>query len=147
MKIRALGPQAAAALAGLHARCFEDPWSAAAFKALLAQETVIALGAQARGALIAFALAQSAGETADLLTLGVDPARRRGGLGAKLLRALETQVATTGAKRFVLEVAETNAAAIALYERAGWRQAAVRPRYYADGANAALMTKTLSGRS
>ncbi|MFE6743498.1 GNAT family N-acetyltransferase [Streptomyces tubercidicus] len=53
--------------------------------------------------------------------LYVAPAARGAGLGARLLRAVETEAAARGL-RPVLEVKTTDASAIALYERLGWRR-------------------------
>lgn len=71
-----------------------------------------------------------------LLQVATDPERRRCGLAWQLLGALHARAQAVSAAW--LEVREVNTAAIALYERAGWVKAGLRPRYYADGANAAV---------
>ena len=48
------------------------------------------------------------------------------------------------ARTMVLEVAIGNAAARALYERAGFVEAGRRPRYYADGGDALILRARLS---
>jgi ribosomal protein S18 acetylase RimI-like enzyme len=76
---------------------------------------------------------------AELLNLAVDPARRRQGVGSALLECL-TSVAPGD---IFLEVAETNAPAIALYQRHGWRQTGLRQGYYLQGSiNAIVMKKS-----
>jgi ribosomal protein S18 acetylase RimI-like enzyme len=51
----------------------------------------------------------------------VNPARRRAGLGAALTRAVCAEAARRDASRVFLQVETSNAAAIALYERCGFR--------------------------
>ena len=81
------------------------------------------------------AAARDAG-TADLTTLAVAPDRRREGIGRLLLQAALAEATRRGAVRVLLEVAETNPAALSLYARSGFRQLGRRPGYYAgpDGA-------------
>ena len=131
------------ALAALHARAFTRtprPWSAGEFADLLAlPSTELVLppeprpgGPEGRGGppLDGFALGQIAGPEATLLTLAVDPDRRRRGLGRALLRTLEARAAGRGAEEMFLEVAADNDAAQALYAALGYRLAGTRPRYY-----------------
>ena len=113
--------------ADLHAACFTTPrpWSGAEMKAVLASPHVFSLG-DSRGFVIGRAVA---GES-ELLTLAVDPAQRRQGLGMHLVKYFLTQSAIRGASQAFLEVAAHNVAAIALYEGAGFGQAGRRKGYY-----------------
>ena len=77
-----------------------------------------------------FALGSVAAEEAELLTLAVDPTIRRRGVGRWLLSAFETEAIGRGAHKGFLEVADDNAAALALYFAAGWEEAGRRPGYY-----------------
>jgi ribosomal-protein-alanine N-acetyltransferase len=47
-----------------------------------------------------------------------------------MMRHVMAEAVRDGARRATLEVRRSNAAAIALYERLGFRVCAVRPRYY-----------------
>lgn len=80
---------------------------------------------------------------ARLYSLAVDPARRRAGLGGALLA--DAEAAAYAADRAVLrlEVGAGNAAARALYRRAGCREIARLPGYYDDGEDAIRMEKPL----
>ena len=71
-----------------------------------------------------------AGPEAELLTLAVLPAARRRGLATLLVGAFEAQAVARGAEECLLEVAETNAAARALYAGLGYLAAGRRPGYY-----------------
>jgi ribosomal-protein-alanine N-acetyltransferase len=76
-----------------------------------------------------------------LMNVAVDPDVRRRGLGTMLLEAMLERAGRDAA--YTLEVRTSNAAAIALYERFGFRQAGTRHRYYADtGEDAVIMWRT-----
>jgi ribosomal-protein-alanine N-acetyltransferase len=116
----------AARLAGLHALAFSAPWDAAAFEALLGQAGVLAIEVPE-----GFILIRSVADEAEILTLAVDPAARRQGLGTRLVREGALASAARGATRLFLEVADDNHAALALYARAGFTEAGRRRGYYA----------------
>ena len=116
----------AARLAGLHAGAFAAPWDAAAFEALLGQAGVLAIETPQ-----GFILIRSVADEAEILTLAVDPAARRQGLGTRLVREGALASAARGATRLFLEVADDNHAALALYARAGFTEAGRRRGYYA----------------
>lgn len=118
------------ALAALHARCFRSPppWSAADFAGFLADPLAFLLSEGDAGFLLGRAVA---GE-AELLTLAVAPEARRRGLGRKLVARFLYQAQLRGAERAFLEVRADNAAAIALYESAGFAPAGRRRGYYRD---------------
>jgi len=52
--------------------------------------------------------------------LAVDPAAQNAGLGRRLLREVEGELAHAGFRQAVLHVLTDNTAAVKLYERAGW---------------------------
>jgi ribosomal protein S18 acetylase RimI-like enzyme len=78
-----------------------------------------------------------------ILGFGVLPAARRAGVGRRLLQHVVAAVRAAGGRRVLLEVARSNAAAIALYEGAGFRVFNVRPRYYRNGEDALEMEVVL----
>jgi ribosomal-protein-alanine N-acetyltransferase len=78
----------------------------------------------------AFALGRAAADEGEVLAIGVHPSRRREGLGAAALAALEAALIGLGARRLCLEAAADNAPALGLYRRAGWVEAGRRRRYY-----------------
>ena len=116
----------AARLAALHATAFPAPWDARAFEVLLDQTGVFVIE-QPDG----FILIRGVADEAEILTLAVRPSARRQGLGARLVGEGGAVAATRGATRLFLEVADDNAAALALYARAGFAAAGRRQDYYA----------------
>ena len=79
----------------------------------------------------------------EVLTLAVDPMRRREGIGADLLNAAMTRAAESGVARMFLEVSVENTTAIGLYRRMGFETVGGRRRYYADGTDALVMRADL----
>jgi Fur family ferric uptake transcriptional regulator len=123
-----------AVLAALHAQAFEASWDEAAFSALLAGPGVFAVMAVEGDAPVGFILCRAAAGEAEILTLATAPAHRRRGVGAALAEAAIVRVRSMGATALFLEVAEDNAAAIALYEGQGFVRVGRRPGYYARDA-------------
>jgi ribosomal-protein-alanine N-acetyltransferase len=116
------------ALAALHATAFADtprPWTAAEFADLLGHPGTL-LATRPCG----FALGRVAGPEAELLTLAVHPDARRRGIATGLVAEFEAAAAARGAEECLLEVAVTNAAALALYVGLGYSTAGWRPAYY-----------------
>jgi [ribosomal protein S18]-alanine N-acetyltransferase len=83
------------------------------------------------------------GTVADLLRIAVAPSAQRTGVATALLDAATTWSRQRGATEMILEVAETNGPAIALYEKAGFEQRAMRDRYYTSGEAALVLGRLL----
>lgn len=79
----------------------------------------------------AFALSRFVDRTTvELLLCAVHHGARRRGFGREMLIAQTGSARERGAQQIFLEVRETNAGAIALYEGFGFREIGRRPRYY-----------------
>lgn len=74
-----------------------------------------------------------------ITTFAVDPTRRNLRIGRRLLAALLRNAIEEGGRWTVLEVRESNASAIHLYESFGFRQVGVRKKYYENGENAHVL--------
>lgn len=69
-------------------------------------------------------------EQGDILTVGVDPAARRKGVGSALLAAMLEEFRARGGKQLFLEVRASNEAARKLYEKHGFLPIGIRKNYY-----------------
>lgn len=109
--------------------CFPDdpPHNRAevAIPAKLAMHDELFLVAEEEGRVIGTAMAGWDGHRGWLYAVAVDPARRRSGVGAALVRAAEERLAALGCTKINLQVRAENAAVAAFYERLGY---AVEPR-------------------
>ena len=127
-----------AAMAAAHVASFDEPWGADEIAALLEGPGGFAqlVRDPQTGAVAAFILARAVADEAEVLTLAVDPAHRRAGVGRTLVEAAAVIAAAAGARALFLEVASDNDAALALYRSAGFARVGQRPGYYRRGAGA-----------
>ncbi|WP_306132695.1 GNAT family N-acetyltransferase [Roseivivax marinus] len=93
-------------------------------------------------------IAQVVADEAEILALATDPDRQREGRAARLLDTFHAEMAEGGVTRTVLDVAEDNAPALALYESRGYRTTAARAAYYkrpeGGHADALLMARPMT---
>ncbi len=83
------------------------------------------------------------GDVADVMTIAVAPRAQGRGVGGRLLDELERRARARGAASMMLEVRADNAAALRLYERAGFALLSTRRRYYQPGDVDALVMRKL----
>jgi ribosomal-protein-alanine N-acetyltransferase len=135
-------------------RVFPTPWSLAMFVLELSKQTGICLaatervhaGAGAAGSrqerLVGYLICSRYDTVWHVMNVAIDLDRQRMGLASRLLAALYARVGDVQA-RYTLEVRRSNAVAIHLYEREGFRAAGTRRRYYQDnGEDALVMWRT-----
>lgn len=121
----------------LHSVCFPNkPWSASDFADL--KKSGCDIIASQNG----FIVWRVVADEAEIITIGVHPNSRRAGIASAMLTLIENDAKQRGAQKIFLEVAENNHPARAMYERNGFVQIGVRPKYY-DGIDAILMEKKL----
>ena len=87
-------------------------------------------------------------DEAHVTTFATRRSWRRQGIGERLILALLDLARTRGAHEATLEVRPSNTAARRLYEKYGFKVVGVRPRYYSDDNEDALImtTESLDGR-
>lgn len=128
---------------------FSDPWSEEAFSTVLALEHMrvfvaeqgeadAAAGTPARR-LVGYVVALAAGVEADIADLAVATDVRRRGIGRMLLERIIAKLGDEGVRSVYLEVRESNRAARAMYEAAGFAGVGVRRRYYRQPVEDALV--------
>jgi ribosomal-protein-alanine N-acetyltransferase len=136
---RPLAADDVAAVADLERRVFKDPWSARSFAQMLALPTVRGFAVDdERGRLIGYGLCSMVEDEGEILNLAVEPDLRRRGTGARLVDEMLGWLRSGGTARVFLEVRASNAAAIAVYERAGFRPLGTRRGYYQEPREDAL---------
>jgi [ribosomal protein S18]-alanine N-acetyltransferase len=74
-----------------------------------------------------------------VLNVAVAPEERKRGVARALMRQAEERARQGGARLATLEVRRSNAAAIALYLSMGYRQVGIRPNYYAEEGEDAIV--------
>lgn len=116
----------------LEVASFEDPWPPAMFFEELGLDGREYVVVEDRGRLIAYGGIMRVDDDAHIMTIAVDPSRRRQGVGRRLMLALIETALERGARHLTLEVRATNEAARRLYEEFGFDAVGRRPRYYRD---------------
>jgi ribosomal-protein-alanine N-acetyltransferase len=99
----------------------------------------VALVSEAEGVVSGFLIGRQVGDEAEILNLGVTPARRRRGEGGALLLAALYEFRSRGVSRVFLEVRESNEAGVAFYSKHGFSKTGRRSGYYREPAEAAIM--------
>lgn len=135
--MRGMGPICAA----LHVQSFPpaDRWGAVSFEKLLRQPGNFGFVHPAGGMVLLRVVA----DEAEILTIAVRPEARRLGVGRILLEAGLLAAQTLGAGAMFLEVAPSNRAARALYQRLGFVAAGRRRGYYPNGDDALVLRRGL----
>jgi ribosomal-protein-alanine N-acetyltransferase len=93
--------------------------------------------------LIGFILSRMAGGEAEILSIAIAQRQRGRGFARPLLHLHLRRLAGLGARAVFLEVDERNAAARALYRRAGFYDVGRRQGYYQTGASALVLRRDL----
>jgi ribosomal-protein-alanine N-acetyltransferase len=84
------------------------------------------------GAVVGYIVFWIVHDEVHVLNVATSLAARRRGVGRALMEASEEEGRLLGARLSTLEVRRSNAAAVALYLALGYRQIGVRPNYYAE---------------
>ena len=123
-------------------RSFPTPWSLAMFVLELSKPAGVCLAAFEGDEMLGYLICSRYDTVWHLMNVSVDPSRRRQGIASALLASLIERI-DDPQSQLTLEVRQSNAGAIALYERFGFRSAGVRRRYYQDnGEDALIMWRT-----
>ena len=130
------------AIASLAATSLPQPWPARFFEKELRLAEARLWVAKDRARSVGFLAARRVVDEVHVLSVAVDPAQRRRGVARALLDAVLCDETASGARSALLEVRASNLAACAFYARTGFVAVGRRPRYYANGEDALLMTRS-----
>lgn len=137
----------AARLSQLHGACFDVAWSTPDIARLLAMPGAFCVIARQKDEALGFLLVRIAGDEAEIISIGTLPKARRQGIGARLIDAAVEFLGQQKTTRLLIEVADSNDAALALYRKFGFATVGRRRDYYqhADGRreDAAIMRKEI----
>jgi ribosomal-protein-alanine N-acetyltransferase len=99
---------------------------------LLATEARAGASGEAPEGVLGFVIAWLVHDELHVLNVAVAPEGRRRGTGRALMEEVQERGRRLGARLATLEVRGSNAPALSLYRALGWRQVGIRPGYYAD---------------
>src|SRR5262245_32254545 len=122
LRLRRLSYSDLPSVISIERRSFPTPWSLAMFVLELSKPSGICLAAEDdRGELLGYLVCARYDEVWHLMNVAVHPDQRRRGIARDLIERLFVEAG--GGARFTLEVRVSNAAAIEMYERFGFRHA------------------------
>ena len=142
LKLQPLTTEHLSELLELDQACFGGLWSLAAYERELESPNSQMLGLCSPipdSGLLAMGCFWSILEEAHITILAVHPQYHRQGLGQALLYYLLKTASDRGLERATLEVRASNASAISLYEKFGFKTAGRRRHYYKDNDEDALI--------
>jgi ribosomal-protein-alanine N-acetyltransferase len=114
---------------------FQHPWSADLIRRELFHEwstILLAVDDGAAGGVLGFIVFWVVHDEVHVLNVAVAEEHRRRGVARALMGEAALRGRARGARLVTLEVRRSNAPALALYRALGYRDVAVRPRYYAE---------------
>lgn len=121
-----------------------DGWSAESFKSEAEKENGIVLYAMENGMVTGLICGYFAADEAEITSVAVAPEYRRHGIAARLMEGYLSTLPEITSSIF-LEVRESNAAAIGLYEKFGFEKISIRKNFYSyPDENAVVMRKIIN---
>jgi ribosomal-protein-alanine N-acetyltransferase len=142
-RIDAMGLGDLDAVQEIERRSFRTPWPAHAYRTELETNRLATyLVARLDDRVVGYGGMWLMVDEAHVTTFAVDPDYRRRRIGERLLLALLDLAASRNAREATLEVRLSNLAARKLYEKYGFRPVGLRPRYYSDDNEDALIMTT-----
>jgi ribosomal-protein-alanine N-acetyltransferase len=143
MTIEAMRLDDLTAVQAIEQASFTTPWPPHAYRSEIESNRLATyVVARVDGAVVAYAGMWLMVDEAHVTTFAVHPGWRRRRIGERLLLALLDLAAERRAREATLEVRLSNLAARRLYEKYGFRPVGVRPRYYSDDNEDALIMTT-----
>jgi len=142
LKIRRLTYADLPQVIAIERRAFPTPWSLAMFVLELSKPSGICLAATREERVAGYLVCSRYDRVWHVMNVAVDDRQLRQGIATALLTRL-LEIADRSGEQYTLEVRESNVGAIALYERFGFKSAGLRPGYYHDNKeDAVIMWRT-----
>jgi ribosomal-protein-alanine N-acetyltransferase len=117
-------------------QAFSNPWSAEMVKNELVQDWSTVLVAEETGpggqVILGFAIFWLVADEVHVLNVATDLEHRRKGIGRTLMDAVLDAGKSRQCRLATLEVRRSNLAALGLYQSLGFRAVGMRPAYYQD---------------
>jgi len=143
--VRLAGPDDVGAVTALeHDALGSDAWSENLLRAGVTGDipTTLFLVA-ATDTVVGYAAVSIVADVAELQRIAVAATHRRTGIASALLARVGQEAVSRHADRILLEVRDDNHGALVFYARHGFTELDRRPRYYADGTTAIVLTRDL----
>ncbi len=145
LEIRRLSYADLPQIVAIERRAFTTPWSLAMFVLELSKSSGICLAALRAGRIVGYLVCSRYDVVWHVMNVAVDDRLRQQGIATALIERLFV-IADRPGEQYTLEVRMSNAAAIRLYERFGFKAAGRRRGYYHDNReDAVIMWRSSDG--
>jgi ribosomal-protein-alanine N-acetyltransferase len=139
IRLRRASPKDIIDIFYVESRCFKSPWSMDSIREDICEnERAVYVVAVERARIIGFCAMHAVLDEGHIMNVAVLEEYRGKRIGEKLLRKM-FGLAPPEVVNYTLEVRVSNAPAIRLYTRLGFRSFGLRPGYYADTGESAMI--------
>ena len=143
VRLRKMAMSDLPAVMAIEHQAFSNPWSTEMVRKELSQDwstvLVVEEATPAGWQLRAFAIFWLVADEVHILNVATDGAVRRRGFGRQVMEAVLATGKTQKCRLATLEVRRSNEAALALYGSLGFRAVGMRPSYYQDNKEDAVI--------
>ncbi len=141
MNIRKMTTEDIPYLCRIDEEAFKDPWSYRFFEDEIKKDYAYCCVLENDGVPCGYAVIWCIYETAELIRIAVDKKYHGQGMGGMLTEHILANAA--GCQKMMLEVRVSNTAAQALYKKYGFKEIAVRKKYYEGTEDALILEREL----
>lgn len=121
-------------------QCYPDAWPEEEFIFYLEHRRATCLVADQSGEIAGFIIFVKQWRRLYITDVAVAPSHRRQGLASLMVQHVIDELSRRSLRRIILEVRKSNAAAQSCYRQLGFREGGVKPGYYPDnGEDAVIM--------
>lgn len=117
-------------VAEIESQIFSLPWSEKAFEESLNNRNTLYIVAKEKEKVLGYTGMYISFQEGNITNIAVNPDYRRKKIGLKLISEILKRAKQIGVTDVILEVRETNVAAISLYEKMGFEEAGIRKNFY-----------------
>ncbi len=135
----------AVAMAAVSERSLDLPWQAKDFADAVDNPQALAYVAADVQGPFGYVVLYHAADEGEIPSVAVDANHRRCGAAQQMLEAVFADAAKRGVRKVFLEVRQSNAPALALYEHMGFLRVGVRKNFYANPTEDACLMMCLIG--
>lgn len=130
MEIKEMAQEDLSQVSEIESQIFSLPWSEKAFEESLKNSNTLYIVAKEKEEVLGYIGMYISFQEGNITNVAVNPNYRRKKIGQNLICEILERAKQIGVTDVILEVRETNAAAICLYEKMGFEEAGIRKNFY-----------------
>ena len=138
--LRRMGNEDIDAVIEVEKRCFKDPWSRESFENEMNNNDLSRyVVVEEEGQIVGYGGVWIIVDEGHVTNIAVHPDKRRRGYGKDIVRGLIDLACKEDVYNMTLEVRKSNIAAQELYKKYGFENCGIRPKYYQDNQEDAVI--------